>query len=144
MRDCPAEAIRIEDGQAFVVDERCIACGNCTLVCSQNAKAYLSGAGARAALLDEDAPVAALLAPSFPAGFAAPAGQVVGAFKAAGFAYVVEVAQGADLVSGAYASTWRRTRPGVHIATACPAVAEYVRKYQPELVDRPRARSSRR
>ena len=102
VRDCPAEAIRIEDGQAFVVDERCIACGNCTLVCSQNAKAYLSGLERASWLLEEDAPVAALLAPSFPAGFSVPAGQLVGAFKAAGFDYVVEVAQGADLVSRAY------------------------------------------
>ena len=111
VRDCPAEAIRIEDGQAFVVDGRCIACGNCTLVCSQNAKAYLSGLERASWLLEEDAPVAALLAPSFPAGFSAPAGQVVGAFKAAGFDYVVEVAQGADLVSRAYAEYLRR-EPG--------------------------------
>ncbi|HEX5640869.1 MAG TPA: [Fe-Fe] hydrogenase large subunit C-terminal domain-containing protein [Thermoleophilia bacterium] len=136
VRDCPAEAIRIEDGQAFVVDERCIACGNCTLVCSQNAKAYLSGLERASWLLEEDAPVAALLAPSFPAGFSAPAGQVVGAFKAAGFDYVVEVAQGADLVSRAYADYLEANPTGVHIATACPAVAEYVRKYHPEMVDR--------
>ena len=136
VRDCPAEAIRIEDGQAFVVDERCIACGNCTLVCSQNAKAYLSGLERATWLLEEDAPVAALLAPSFPAGFDAPAGQLVGAFKAAGFDYVVEVAQGADLVSRAYAEYLQANPEGVHIATACPAVAEYVRKYHPELVDR--------
>ena len=136
VRDCPAEAIRIEDGQAFVVDERCIACGNCTLVCSQNAKAYLSGLERASWLLDEDAPVAALLAPSFPAGFGSPAGQVVGAFKAAGFAHVVEVAQGADLVSRAYAEHLEANPTGVHIATACPAVAEYVRKYHPEMVDR--------
>ena len=136
VRDCPAEAIRIEDGQAFVVDERCIACGNCTLVCSQNAKAYLSGLERASWLLEEDAPVAALLAPSFPAGFSAPAGQLVGAFKAAGFDYVVEVAQGADLVSRAYADYLDENPTGVHIATACPAVAEYVRKYHPGLVDR--------
>ena len=136
VRDCPAEAIRIEDGQAFVVDERCIACGNCTLVCSQNAKAYLSGLERTTWLLEEDAPVAALLAPSFPAGFSAPAGQVVGALKAAGFEYVVEVAQGADMVSRAYAEHLEANPTGVHIATACPAVAEYVRKYHPELVDR--------
>ncbi|MGE5228486.1 MAG: [Fe-Fe] hydrogenase large subunit C-terminal domain-containing protein [Deltaproteobacteria bacterium] len=136
VRDCPAEAIRIEDGQAFVVDERCIACGNCTLVCSQSAKAYLSGLERASWLLDEDAPVAALLAPSFPAGFSAPAGQVVGAFKAAGFDHVVEVAQGADLVSHAYAEYLAANPTGVHIATACPAVAEYVRKYHPEMVDR--------
>jgi nitrogen-specific signal transduction histidine kinase len=80
--------------------------------------------------------VAALLAPSFPAGFDVPAGQLVGAFKAAGFDLVVEVAQGADLVSTAYAEYLQAHPTGVHIATACPAVAEYVRKYHPELVDR--------
>lgn len=136
VRDCPAQAIRIEDGQAFVVDGRCIACGNCTLVCSQNAKAYLSGLERASWMLEEDAPVAALLAPSFPAGFDVPAGQVAGAFKAAGFDLVVEVAQGADLVSRAYAEYLEAHPGGVHIATACPAVAEYVRKYRPELVDR--------
>jgi len=136
VRDCPAEAIRIEDGQAFVVDERCIACGNCTLVCSQNAKAYLSGLERASWLLEEDAPVAALLAPSFPAGFDVPAAQLVGAFRAAGFEYVVEVAQGADLVSRAYAEYLEANPTGVHIATACPAVSEYVRKYHPEMVDR--------
>ena len=134
VRDCPAKAIRIEDGQAFVVDERCIACGNCTLVCSQNAKAYLSGTERALWLLnDGSTKVAALLAPSFPAGFAEPAGQVVGAFKAAGFDYVVEVAQGADLVSRAYKTYLEANPTGLHIATACPAVAEYVRKYHPEL-----------
>jgi len=136
VRDCPAEAIRIEDGQAFVVESRCIACGNCTLVCSQNAKTYLSGLEGALALLDGDAPVAALLAPSFPAGFAEPAARVVGAFKAAGFEHVVEVAQGADLVSREYVRHLRAEAEGVHIATTCPAVSEYVRKYVPELVDR--------
>jgi two-component system, NtrC family, sensor kinase len=38
VRDCPAKAIKVEDGQSFVVTERCIGCGNCTLVCSQNAR----------------------------------------------------------------------------------------------------------
>ena len=136
VRDCPAKAIRIQDGQAFVVDERCIACGNCTLVCSQNAKTYLSGTERALELLGDGAPVAALLAPSFPAGFAEGAGQVVGAFKAAGFDHVVEVAQGADLVSRAYKEYLEAAPAGLHIATACPAVAEYVRKYRPELTDR--------
>jgi signal transduction histidine kinase/iron only hydrogenase large subunit-like protein len=134
VRDCPAKAIRIEDGQSFVVDERCIACGNCTLVCSQDAKAYLSGIEQALELLDRaDTKVAALLAPSFPAGFIEPAEQVVGAFKAAGFDYVVEVAQGADLVSHAYKEYLEANPTGLHIATACPAVNEYVRKYHPEL-----------
>ena len=32
VRECPVKAIRIVDGQAEVVTERCIACGNCTIV----------------------------------------------------------------------------------------------------------------
>ena len=43
VRDCPVKAIKIVDGQASVVSDRCIACGNCTMVCSQNAKTYASG-----------------------------------------------------------------------------------------------------
>ncbi len=33
VRECPAKAIKIVEGQASVVKERCIACGNCTVVC---------------------------------------------------------------------------------------------------------------
>ncbi len=39
VRECPAKAIRVAEGQAEVVPERCIGCGNCIRVCSQEAKA---------------------------------------------------------------------------------------------------------
>ena len=38
VRECPAKAIRIANGQADVIAERCIGCGNCIRVCSQKAK----------------------------------------------------------------------------------------------------------
>jgi two-component system NtrC family sensor kinase len=135
VRDCPAKAIRIEDGQAFVVEERCLGCGNCTMVCSQNAKAYLSGIEGTVALLERSGPVAALLAPSFPADFPAAPGRLVGALREAGFSHVVEVAYGADIVSTEYREYLREHPEGLHIATACPAVVEYVRKYNPDLTD---------
>ena len=40
VRECPAKAIRIDGGQAEVIQERCIACGNCIQVCSQQAKVF--------------------------------------------------------------------------------------------------------
>jgi len=135
VRDCPAKAIRIEDGQASVVAERCIGCGNCTMVCSQGAKAYKSGIENTLALLDRGT-AAALVAPSFPVGFPVPPGQVVGALRRLGFAYVVEVAYGADLVNQACNDYLKEQPAGIHIASACPAVVEYVRKYRPELTDR--------
>jgi len=35
IRECPAKAIRVKDGQAEVIPDRCICCGNCLRVCSQ-------------------------------------------------------------------------------------------------------------
>lgn len=43
VRECPVNAIRIVGGQAEVIDERCIACGNFPKVCSsQGAKVFLN------------------------------------------------------------------------------------------------------
>lgn len=136
VRDCPAKAIRIEEGQASVVPERCIGCGNCTMVCSQNAKSYASGIEKTLKLLSQGRSVAALLAPSFPASFNAPPGRVIGALRALRFSPVIEVAYGADLVNQACHKFLEEHPSGVHIASACPAVVEYVRKYHPELTER--------
>jgi two-component system NtrC family sensor kinase len=134
VRECPAKAIRIVEGQASVVPERCIACGNCTIVCSQNAKTYVSGLEITESLLKEGGPVAALVAPSFPAEFSdLRPDQLVGALKDAGFRYVIEVALGADMVSHAYRAFLAAHPEGPWIASACPALVEYVRKYLPEL-----------
>jgi len=40
VRECPAKAIKIINGQAEVLSDRCIACGNCIKVCSQYAKVF--------------------------------------------------------------------------------------------------------
>lgn len=137
VRECPVKAIKIVDGQASVVADRCIACGNCTMVCSQNAKTYASGLERTEELLGSGGTVIALLAPSFPAEFPnLNPGRIVGALKNAGFRFVVEVAYGADLVSDAYREFFEGQREGVWISSSCPAVIEYVRKYQPDLLSR--------
>jgi iron only hydrogenase large subunit-like protein/nitrogen-specific signal transduction histidine kinase len=137
VRECPAKAIKIVEGQASVVTERCIACGNCTVVCSQNAKAYESGTERVSELLAQGGPVVAMVAPSFPADDSGQdPGRLVGALRALGFARVVEVAYGADLTNRAYRAFIKENPSGTRLATACPALVEYVRKYSPDLVDR--------
>ena len=136
VRDCPAKAIKIVEGQASVVAERCIACGNCTVVCSQSAKSYQDDTAAVETLLSVGGKVVAMVAPSFPADDCGQdAGRLVGALRALGFTHVVEVAFGADLTSRAYREHLRGHQGGTRICTACPAVVEYVRKYRPDLVD---------
>jgi len=137
VRDCPVKAIKIVEGQASVVPDRCIACGNCTMVCSQNAKTYASGLERTEEFLQSGRLVAALLAPSFPAEFPGlKPGQIAGALSAVGFTHVVEVAYGADLVSEAYREFIDSHPEEGWIASSCPAVNEYIRKYQPSLLDR--------
>ena len=42
VRNCPVKAIRVIDQQAQIVEEDCILCGRCTVVCPQNAKEDIS------------------------------------------------------------------------------------------------------
>ncbi len=106
-------------------------------MCSQHAKTYASGLEKTTEMLRSGKPIAALLAPSFPAEFPEIApGQIVAALKKAGFTHVIEVAYGADLVSAAYRKFLENHPRETWIASACPAIVEYIRKYHPVLTPR--------
>lgn len=136
VRECPAKAIRIVDGQAEVIARRCIACGNCVRVCSQYAKQVRNTTDEVRELLASERRVAACLAPSFPAEFidCAPL-RLVGLIRALGFDIVQEVAFGADLVAREYRKLMAAPNGHRYIATTCPAIISYVEKYLPELVE---------
>ncbi|MBN1566328.1 MAG: 4Fe-4S binding protein [Acidobacteria bacterium] len=135
VRECPAKAIGISDGQARVISERCIGCGNCVRVCSQGAKQVMDGTQNVARLLRKGAPVAALIAPSFPAEFEeCKYEEVVGMVRALGFRYVHEVGFAADLVARCYRELLAGDDKTNYIATTCPALVGYVERYYPDLV----------
>jgi len=137
VRHCPVKAIMVQDGRAQVLPERCVACGNCIKVCSQKAKRVESDdLQAAQEMIAAGEHVIGCLAPSFPATFADVApGQVVEAVRELGFAQVIEVAVGAELVANAYkklVASHDGDEPV--ITTPCPALVSYVEKHLPDLL----------
>ncbi len=135
VRECPAKAIKIVNGQAEIISERCIGCGNCVVVCSQNAKQYRSSIDEVFALLNSKNDTIAIVAPSFPAEFQEISDYklFIGMLRSVGFDRVAEVAFGADLVARKYLELMENEER-YYITTSCPAVVSYIQKYQPELV----------
>ncbi|MFA5293351.1 MAG: [Fe-Fe] hydrogenase large subunit C-terminal domain-containing protein [Phycisphaerae bacterium] len=136
VRECPAKAIRIANGQAEVIAERCIGCGNCVRVCSQKAKQILDSKQKVYELLKSNSKTAVILAPSFPAEFVEfKCEELVGMIRSLGFDYVNEVGFGADLIADRYNKLLDESGPNCkYIATSCPAIIAYVEKYHPDLV----------
>ncbi|HSO77291.1 MAG TPA: [Fe-Fe] hydrogenase large subunit C-terminal domain-containing protein [Bacteroidales bacterium] len=137
VRECPARAIRIVGGQAEVITERCVACGNCTKVCSQGAKVFLNTTDQVQKLLDSPEKIAAIVAPSFPAEFpdAGHYRNLIGMIRALGFDYVSEVSFGADLVAHRYRKLINEAGDKNYISSDCPAIVSFIRFYHPDLTD---------
>lgn len=136
VRECPAKAIKIINGQAEVITERCIACGNCIKVCSQGAKAFIQTRIEVKDLLNTSQKIAAIIAPSFPAEFSDidDYRKFVGMVRALGFSYVFEVGFGADLVAKEYKKLLESNPKVGYISTDCPAIVNYIEYYHSELV----------
>ena len=130
------KAIKIVNGQAEIIPERCIACGNCTRVCSQGAKAYYDSTAVIIDMLDSGEDVYALLAPSFVSEFSEfnDYRKLIGMLRKLGFAKVFEVAFGADLVAAEYRKIVQNKGVRGVISSDCPAIVSFIEKYQPELI----------
>lgn len=133
VRECPAKAIRIAGGQADVITDRCIGCGNCIKVCSQGAKVFRKEIEQVKNMISSGDKVVACVAPSFPAEFTEFRDHkvFVGMIRSLGFAYVTEVSFGADLVARKYKEQLSRGRQA--ISSDCPAIVSYVERYYPDL-----------
>jgi len=137
VRECPARAIRIVGGQAEVITERCVACGNCTKVCSQGAKVFLNTTDQVQKLLESPEKTAAIVAPSFPAEFPDTGDYInlIGMIRALGFDYVSEVSFGADLVAHRYRKLISEAGDKNYISSDCPAIVSFIRFYHPDLTE---------
>ncbi len=136
VRVCPVKAIRMCDGQAYVVEERCIACGTCIRECPQKAKSFRNDIERVIRLRDRNSSLAVSIAPSFAAVFEEwEQKRLPSALRKLGFDYVAETAQGAFFVAEASHRHAASHANQSWITTACPAVVNFIRDYQPQYLD---------
>lgn len=136
IRGCPVKAIKFINGQASIVEEDCMFCGNCLTVCPQNAKVVKSEVETVKGFIRKKEKVYASLAPSFVSAFNhADERWIYGALRKLGFTFIEETAVGAALVSKQYDRLIQEKKMKNIITTACPSITLLIRKYYPELID---------
>ncbi len=135
IRNCALKAIQFRDEQARVMDEDCVLCGKCILVCPQNAKQIFSDLDDVKKLLAGGAKVFVSLAPSYISAFPGVSfAQMSGALKQLGFTGVEETAIGATEVTREYTRIIQKKELKNIITTCCPTVTLLVEKYYPQLI----------
>lgn len=129
LRSCPVKAIRVVDGHAQVVPERCIGDAECVRICPQQAKVVREDLPLVERWLAREERVVVSLAPSF-AGLDWDFDKISAALLARGVLAVEETAEGAALVARAH----HKLEEGAWLTSACPAVVKLVEIYFPHLL----------
>lgn len=132
IRHCPVKSIRFSGNQAYVIGSECILCGQCFVVCPQNAKQIVDETENVKVMLQTGAPVIASLAPSFIANY-----ENVGidamreALKKLGFYDAEETAVGATVVKNEYERIMEEETQDVVITSCCHSVNLLIQKHFP-------------
>lgn len=132
IRHCPVKSIRFSGNQAHIIGNECILCGQCFVVCPQNAKQIVDETEKVKVLIQSGDPVYVSLAPSFIANYAGVG--IAGmrkALKKLGFADAEETAIGASIVKTEYEKILADGDRDIVISSCCHSVNLLIQKYFP-------------
>jgi two-component system NtrC family sensor kinase len=137
IRECPTNALKIDNGAVVRIESRCVLCGTCFKNCPHDAVIHHTGIDKVIKGLDEGQRFVACVAPTFPAVLdVGTPGQLVTALKKLGFHEVWESAVGGDLVFKEYKKWLLQNNDKFWISSFCPSLVLYVEKFAPQFVER--------
>ncbi|HHZ03292.1 MAG TPA: 4Fe-4S binding protein [Tissierellia bacterium] len=133
VRNCAVKAIKMIDDQAQIVEEKCIACGNCFLVCPQNARNIHSDLENVENAFSQGKKIIVSIAPSYLGVYDEPY-KLISVLKYLGVSLVEETAIGAEQVTKLYGEYIKTTKEKNAITTCCPTVNMTIQNYYPDLI----------
>ncbi len=135
IRVCPVKALRFRGNKAEIDEDRCIACGQCFVVCPKHARNVENDIEKVLNAIKEGKRVIACLDSSYLGVFDEP-GRFVAALKKLGFSSVQENAVGAEILKEKYKEYIINNADSKKyiISSSCPTVYLFIQKYHPELV----------
>ena len=134
VKNCSVKAIKMINDQAQIIEDRCVACGKCFLVCPQNARNILSDLDNVVAAIKENKKVIVSIAPSYLGIYKNPY-KLIGALKKFGVHAVEETSIGASKVTELYRDYIENSDGKNIITSCCPSVNLMIQTYYPELLD---------
>lgn len=133
IRHCPVKSIRFSGNQAYIIGNECILCGQCFVVCPQNAKQIVDETEKVRVLLASGDPVYVSLAPSFVANYEGVGIESIRkALKQLGFAEAEETAVGATIVKNEYERMIREDGKDIIISSCCHSINLLIQKNYPQ------------
>lgn len=135
IRSCPSIAANVaEDGRIKVDEDMCIACGACFDHCEYGARDYRDDTEVFLEDLRAGKHYSVIVAPAFIANYPNIYKKVYGYLKSLGVLHIYPVSFGADITTWSYIKYIKQTGKLGMISQPCPAIINYVEKYQPELI----------
>ena len=135
IRHCPVKSIRFSGNQAHIIGNECILCGQCFVVCPQNAKQIVDETEKVRVMIQSGSPVYASIAPSFIANYhGIGIGGIEKALKKLGFAGAEETALGATIVKNEYEKMLSEGTRDIVISSCCHSINLLIQKYYPSLL----------
>ncbi len=138
VRTCPVltSNVATEIGKVTVSDTDCIACGACFDSCAHGARDFMDDTEQFFSDLNKGKKISVIIAPAFLANYPNEYKKVLGYLKSKGVNHFYSVSFGADITTWAYLKYITENNFLGGISQPCPAIVNYVEKYQPELIDR--------
>lgn len=131
VRSCYVRAIRVENGRADIVREKCIDCGNCALVCSQQAKVIHSEIDVVKYLFAKRKTIAMLAPEFFVSLYPSTPSQIESGLKKLGFFAVEETVLGDEVVARSYLDFLEKEEDML-IRSTCSVLNKWLLKYYSE------------